>query len=1697
MYKDADIITKLSDSIGTDAARMSTERLLRVPQAWEALREPEFLQQALEAAGGQALFPSLLAALILGADSISAALAQDEISAAVKVPGDFESTARQAMELCRIERSSGPQALVDFMLGASDEWRSAFICGWGEFEDHAGLLEIVAESHHPVLASLIASALLAYMSAQQAAGELLAIKADMAFRYLPWIGSEPDLQRILRDELVELADLYVPEPEAAPDRAALDARILSQLGRSEAAHEFIRTAWDHSTRQTALVADHLAEIARHEEDLVLESEARQQALATYPSSARRSAAALSLLRIERYEEALNLVREAESFEETIAAGLVYLGIQDAYSAGKKLNEAAQVCSEVTPSSAEWFLSLASGLEDIGYQVQAIQVYRHLIAHYPARAELRSSAAKLLAAIGDDHSAIEQATVAITLDPQDTSTQELLATSYEQIEEPQRALRHWEAAAAADLEKNIQLGQCALAAGKPEVAEKAADRILTIDPEHEGALVLIGRSLSAAGQHSEAKTILQDVIDRSPGDAHAWIALAASMQATGENEQAGHTLRDALQANPDDPELHIARAVWLKSMDRNAEALDHVRSAISHKPEKIEWNMLRADLLFGLGHFEDAKDALEKITKVEPANWTATEKLARTLEKLDEIERAVELVQSAPEELTPESAYFVGRLMALAGSLPEHFDLSTRRLSQAKGGGCSQPSLDYWLGVSEFQKADHQQAAKHFLRYLESTKDYTAEHYLEAAVHFADAALQIGETTMALTQLEKVKPSFPTSIKLLSSLSEALYKSGDRDKALGVAREALELHPDSDQALQIFKQAAERAGELDDALEAQQKITAKAPADPNNWLAMAALNERKDDRAAARQALAKSILLGRQDGVVLSDAADRAESLNLPALEIRLRRRAVLLDEANDALHEKLAKAASRVGNLETAAEAWLECAARNPKDTSTLISAAKTLWKLDRRTAAIGLLQQSAALTPENAEAHFELGRALVSMNELERGLKEISTAVSLDPENSILRAQAASMLAKHADPTRGLAMLNGSHSAGKLPIVAEARAACHWLSGQVSEARKALGSIPAAVPFSVKGAALQALIKLSEADTQGARSELSNIRPDQIGSSIDLEWVLLAGLALEDFTKVSNTIDSVIDRVPCEPDNLLIALQAVIHMKNLEWIQSSLAGSRAYSKSTSELHPYAEEAIKSLFDQLEGTALPGVTISAARTLMDLSIGRLRADNVEIPDQIAGFDRRFIKHCVAIALLRANRPLKAIQQLESLPDEPYSHTFASMILGLAHTAAEQYTAAKRSFETAAGFAPWKSLALYFKAQMWEKSGAFEDAISALNEALSIRPDEPAWHMKLASMYTSVGQSDAALPHLQQAAEMAPEAGEILVALARAYRTNGQLSDAEELYARSLQSNPASPKVWKEAGQVALASGDNDRAEAWFERACSLLPADASCLIDSARAAQRLGKSKQALERARKAYELAPDDPQVLSGLGDILAENGSLDKAIQIYDRAMRISEQNAEIGLARSKLLLQAGRPQESISDLEQLVDSHPDHHQGWELLAKAYASKHEYDAGLHAAQQAVNIAPRNIDYRLLMAQLCRHSGQLDQALDILSAIENEAPDRLEIAREKGIVHEQRRELELAIDAYNRALALDSHDAQTVVKAGLLLKQLKAYEESAELLERGTKLIPNDADLHQQLAAVRALQFVHGQRIDEQVVAQ
>jgi Flp pilus assembly protein TadD len=77
----------------------------------------------------------------------------------------------------------------------------------------------------------------------------------------------------------------------------------------------------------------------------------------------------------------------------------------------------------------------------------------------------------------------------------------------------------------------------------------------------------------------------------------------------------------------------------------------------------------------------------------------------------------------------------------------------------------------------------------------------------------------------------------------------------------------------------------------------------------------------------------------------------------------------------------------------------------------------------------------------------------------------------------------------------------------------------------------------------------------------------------------------------------------------------------------------------------------------------------------------------------------------------------------------------------------------------------------------------------------------------------------------------------------------------------------------------------------------------------------------------------------------------------------------------------------------------------------------------------------------------------------------------------------------QERRQLNQALQIYNRATAVAPKDPRPYFQAGLALKESKDYIGAEAMLRRAASLAPNDLGIHRQLGAVVALNLVHNRR--------
>jgi tetratricopeptide (TPR) repeat protein len=86
------------------------------------------------------------------------------------------------------------------------------------------------------------------------------------------------------------------------------------------------------------------------------------------------------------------------------------------------------------------------------------------------------------------------------------------------------------------------------------------------------------------------------------------------------------------------------------------------------------------------------------------------------------------------------------------------------------------------------------------------------------------------------------------------------------------------------------------------------------------------------------------------------------------------------------------------GNIEKALEWFRKAVEVNPNHWRAYLGVGDAAARLRRVDEAVAAWRQALALNPDDAETHAELGRLLVAVGQKSEGIREVQTAVRLDP---------------------------------------------------------------------------------------------------------------------------------------------------------------------------------------------------------------------------------------------------------------------------------------------------------------------------------------------------------------------------------------------------------------------------------------------------------------------------------------------------------------------------------------------------------------------------------------------------------------------------------------------------------------------------------------------------------------------------
>lgn len=328
-------------------------------------------------------------------------------------------------------------------------------------------------------------------------------------------------------------------------------------------------------------------------------------------------------------------------------------------------------------------------------------------------------------------------------------------------------------------------------------------------------------LHQQGQLAQANQIYNTILQANPNHGGALHMLGVLAYQTGHHDAACELIGKAIEQNPKDPAPQVNRGLALSAAGRHEESLAHFDRAIALRPEFAEAHVNRGKALAELKRYEEALASYEKAIKFRPAMAAAHNNKGNTEHQLGRLDDALASFEHAAS-LDPryvEAFLNLAKLHAESDRRDDALRCFERVLELQPKNAEAQNGL----GALAMLRDEHETA----LQYFQAAVQYNAQFFAAwrnygRALH---AEARYAESVVALKEAVKLKPEDADSRALLAIF---LVDAGFYSEAENAYREAIDLAPDLAGLRFNFAILQSRFGRYEDALTLYREAHALDP-----------------------------------------------------------------------------------------------------------------------------------------------------------------------------------------------------------------------------------------------------------------------------------------------------------------------------------------------------------------------------------------------------------------------------------------------------------------------------------------------------------------------------------------------------------------------------------------------------------------------------------------------------------------------------------------------------------------------------------------------------------------------------------------------------------------------------------------------------------------------------------------------------
>ncbi len=577
-----------------------------------------------------------------------------------------------------------------------------------------------------------------------------------------------------------------------------------------------------------------------------------------------------------------------------------------------------------------------------------------------------------------------------------------------------------------------------------------------------------------------------------------------------------------------------------------------------------------------------------------------------------------------------------------------------------------------------------------------------------------------------------------------------------------------------------------------------------------------------------------------------------------------------------------------------------------PSDASATRLIARAALQQHGAPRAIDYLKPLADNSLPDAATLNLLGDAYMADGKLQAALQQFEKAVTLDPGNATIKTQLAVAEISSGQAGQGLAQLEevfssetGATVAGPTLVSAELRA------GNVDKAAEVAKSLITRDPANLLYQILLGEVRVAQRDYAGAETAFRAVlsrNPDFSAATRDLAQLYATTGRTDD---AKQTYSAVLAKNPT--DTMALVGLADLAIAGRKWPEAiDLLNS---ARAAAAYDPTPGLKLVALYEQRRDWSSAKAVAAElyAQFPRDVNVvvafGRTRLQSGDTDAAISSYK---LAHQLApdstpirsayVALLKEAKYFREARDVlkEAIIREPQNASLKADLIR-ADAAIDGVDAAVSKARESAESDPGNSIYDVVSAELYEKAGRGQEAISLLENAVASRPADKGLAPALARLYVRMGMPAKAEAFLKARLEV----------------------DPDDLAARS-------ELAFYYAGQK-----ENDAAISEYSRLAEDHPADATALNNLACLYQRQGELGIARELAQRALKISPGDAHIGDTLGWILVEQGEAETALAYLNAANLRAPEDLDVQYHLAVALHRVGRMADARAMLEILLGS------------------------------------------------------------------------------------------------------------------------------------------------------------------------